>query len=237
VAARQGRGWPKGQATRKCNWPEVPPESNQQLAISSPRISATLLHDLCYPISDYRYPKTDYGSPITDIFLSTMTPSLQAIWANFFIACAGAASALAGLVFVAVSVNVNRLIEISHLLPRAAATIGSLILILVASVAALIPQSAPALGAEILVFAILCWGLKIDSARNAFIGGAKWKRPRFEAYLEAVLGQIQVLPFMVGGMLLLARHESGLYWIAAGSLAIFLFSMTNAWILLVEILR
>ena len=159
------------------------------------------------------------------------------MWTNFFIAAAGAASALAGLVFVAVSVNVNRLLEISHLLLRAAATIGALILILVASIAALIPQSTSVLGGEILLFAALCWVLKFISARQAFIGGAKWNRPRFEAVLETALGQIQVLPFAVGGILLLLERGSGLYWIAGGIIAIFIFSMMNAWILLVEILR
>ena len=159
------------------------------------------------------------------------------MWTNFFITSAGAASALAGLVFVAVSVNVNRLIEISHLLPRAAATIAALVLILVSSVAALIPQSAAPLGGEILLFAALCWILKLFSAQQAFVGGAKWNRPPFEAYFETLVGQVQVLPFFAGGFLLLARHPSGLYWVAGGILAIFVFSMMNAWILLVEILR
>ncbi|HUI51806.1 MAG TPA: hypothetical protein VLX60_08485 [Terriglobales bacterium] len=159
------------------------------------------------------------------------------MWTNFFITSAGAASALAGLVFVAVSVNVNQLIEFSHLLPRAAATIAALILILVSSVAALIPQSAPALGGEIVLFAAMCWLLKLRSAQQAFVGGAKWHRPRFEAYSETLVGQAQLLPFFVGGVLLLAHQPAGLYWVAGGILAIFVFSMMNAWILLVEILR
>jgi hypothetical protein len=52
-----------------------------------------------------------------------------------------------------------------------------------------------------------------------------------------VSGVIQVLPFIAGGILLVARREDGLYWVAAGSIAVSIFSVLNAWVLLVEILR
>ena len=38
-------------------------------------------------------------------------------------------------------------------------------------------------------------------------------------------------------MLLLTGAEEGVYWIAAGVLAVFIGSVANAWVLLVEILR
>jgi hypothetical protein len=55
--------------------------------------------------------------------------------------------------------------------------------------------------------------------------------------LNATLGQAQVLPFIIGGILLLARNEKGLYWMAGGCISIFILSVLNAWVLLVEILR
>jgi hypothetical protein len=39
-----------------------------------------------------------------------------------------------------------------------------------------------------------------------------------------VSGVIQVLPFIAGGILLVAGREDGLYWVAAGSIAVFIFS-------------
>ena len=48
------------------------------------------------------------------------------MWTNFFIAAAGASASLAGLVFVALSVNINRILEYPQLPSRAAATIGTL---------------------------------------------------------------------------------------------------------------
>ena len=67
---------------------------------------------------------------------------------------AGASAALAGLVFVALSVNIAHILQYSNLPSRAAATIGSLILILVSSMAALIHQPMQVLGIEILIFGL-----------------------------------------------------------------------------------
>ena len=50
-------------------------------------------------------------------------------------------------------------------------------------------------------------------------------------------GQVQILPFFVAGILLMMHNPHGLYWMAGGVIAIFIFSVFNAWVLLVEILR
>jgi hypothetical protein len=160
-----------------------------------------------------------------------------AMWANFFMTAAGAAASLAGLVFVALSVNITRILQYPHLPARAGATIATLILILVCSMAVLIPQTALALGAEILAFGICGWLLKTWSAYRAIRDGARAQRPASEAISETLLGQIQVLPFMVGGVLLMAGGDSGFYWVAGGVISAFVFSVFNGWVLLVEILR
>jgi hypothetical protein len=159
------------------------------------------------------------------------------MWANFFIAAASASAALAGLVFVALSVNISRIIGAEHLPSRAGAAIGMLMLILVCSMAALIPQGSTALGIETILFSFCGWHLQIVSARSGFAVRAKWNRPAWESVLNAVLGQTQVVPFAIGGALLLAGHPSGLGWIAGGCIGVFLASALAAWVLLVEILR
>jgi hypothetical protein len=159
------------------------------------------------------------------------------MWTNFFIAAAGASAALAGLAIVAISVNVGRILEFPHLPARSAATVARLILILVSSMAALIPQPIHALGAEIIGFGLACWWLEIRSNRRALRAHAELHRPRFESLLESVVGEVQVLPFLVGAILLLDGRESGYYCVAAGVIAIFIFSTLNVWVLLVEILR
>jgi hypothetical protein len=159
------------------------------------------------------------------------------MWSNFFIAAAGASAALAGLAIVAISVNIARILEFSHLPARSAATVARLILILVCSMVALIPQTVRALGGEIIVFGLACWWLEIRSNRRALRAHAELQRPRFESLLESVVGEVQVLPFLVGAILLLAGRESGYYCVAVGVIAIFIFSTLNVWVLLVEILR
>jgi hypothetical protein len=159
------------------------------------------------------------------------------MWTNFFIAAASSSAALAGLAIVAISVNLARILQFPHLVARAGATVSRQILILVASMAALIPQPARIHGLEILVFAVLCWVQGIRSHRVTIDAHRHIGRPRWEGALEIILGQVQILPFLCGAILLLLNRTTGLYWIAAGAIAIFIFSTLNVWVLLVEILR
>jgi hypothetical protein len=159
------------------------------------------------------------------------------MWTDFFVAAAGASAALAGLLFVALSVNISRILQFPHLPARAGATLATLILILVCSMAALINQGTAMLGTEIILFGVCGWWLKVLAARQGIAAQSRLLRPRFESVVEIVTGQIQVLPFIIGGILLLAGHDAGLYWVAGGSIAVFIFSVLNAWVLLVEILR
>lgn len=131
------------------------------------------------------------------------------MWNNFFIAAAGASAALAGLVIVAISVNIARILEFPHLPSRAGATIARLVLILVASMTTLIPQPVPAVGEEVLALAVACWILGIRSSRRSARAQAELHRPRFESLLESVAGEIQVLPFILGAILLILGREAG----------------------------
>ncbi len=150
---------------------------------------------------------------------------------------AGASAALAHLVIVAVSVNISRILSFPHLPARAGAAISTLILVLVASMAALIPQSAEACGIEVLCLGLVCWLLQLPAARQMLLFSKNQQRPWYEATRGITFGQVQTIPFIVAGALLVAASANGWYWLAAGTILVFVLSMFNAWVLLVEILR
>src|SRR5215210_3084035 len=72
-------------------------------------------------------------------------------WADFFVAGAGASAALTGLVFVAVSINVDRILGPQGLPERALATVMLLLSVVLVSLIGLIPgQSRADLAGELL---------------------------------------------------------------------------------------
>ncbi len=162
---------------------------------------------------------------------------LSEAWKDFFVTAAGASATLVGLVIVAISVNVQRILEHPQLPSRGGATVGALVLILVTSMAELIPQSGVALAIEISVFGVLVWLLQLWSARQIIVACSESRRPLHESVIAIAIGQIQAIPFIIGGISLFLRHRAGPYWIAWGMIATFVLSVINTWVLLVEILR
>jgi hypothetical protein len=159
------------------------------------------------------------------------------MWTNFFITSAEAAATLAGLVIVATSVNINRILQFRHLPFRAGTTIATLILVLVTGLVTLIPQRTSSMGVEILIFGFIGWLLEIRSSQLSNRARIERHRPRFESVLETTLGQVQTIPFLIGGALMWASNPNGLYCVAAGVVAVFVASTLNVWVLTVEILR
>jgi modulator of FtsH protease len=157
-------------------------------------------------------------------------------WHDFAVATAGAAGALAGLIIVAVSVNVKQIIAGSALPARAGATIAAIAVILVSAMAMLIPeQSALTLGIEVLVFGVVALAFQADMAVRML---RSHDGPSLARTIPTiVLGVGQLSGVVVGGILLITGNPDGLYHVAAGFIAIFIVSIVNAWVLMVEILR
>src|ERR1700761_8456803 len=76
-------------------------------------------------------------------------------WASFFTALISAAAALTGLLFVAVSINLDRILKGGRFLPaRAAETLAVLLLVVIGSAVTLIPQDTRLIGVEVLILAV-----------------------------------------------------------------------------------
>lgn len=155
-------------------------------------------------------------------------------WTDLFVAGAGAGAALAGLVFVAVSINVERILAFSGLPERGMATVVLLLSVVIVSLVALLPgQSRVALGLELLALALFF---------AVFVGYLVRPRPDEHESRGRVLGReatmlLGTLPFLIGAVSLLLEAGGGLYWVAAGIVTAIAGGVTNAWVLLVEILR
>ncbi len=80
-------------------------------------------------------------------------------WTDLFVATAGASAALAGLVFVAVSINIERILALEGLPDRALSTTLLLLAVMLVSIFGLVPgQSRQALGGELLGLSLLTVG-------------------------------------------------------------------------------
>ena len=164
-----------------------------------------------------------------------MTAYESSEWTDFFVAGAGASAALAGLVFVAVSINVERILQFKGLPDRALATVLLLLSVVLVSLIGLIPgQGRSALAAELfgvsLVLALTILWLtgpgRADHDRSLAHMASHW-----------LLMAFGTIPLVIGAVSLFAEAGGGLYWIAAGVILATVGAVANAWVLLVEILR
>jgi modulator of FtsH protease len=156
-------------------------------------------------------------------------------WTDFFVASAGASAALAGLVFVAVSINVDRILQFKGLPERALATVLLLLSVLLVALICLMPgQSREALAAELFVVSLLFAALIF---RLTSLARADPDRSLAHVATLLLLVALGTIPFVVGAVTLFAEAGGGLYWIAAGVILATAGAVVNAWVLLVEILR
>jgi modulator of FtsH protease len=157
-------------------------------------------------------------------------------WSDFFVAQAGASAALAGLLFVGISINLEKIVQYSHLVNRAESAIALLLAILVISSLLLVPeQSDRAVGLQVLGVGLVAWlvvtWLAVSGLRQA---PDQYRGP---AWISVATRQVTTLPLIVAGIVLLQPNDDGLNWLVAGFIASFVVAVTDGWVLLVEIHR
>jgi modulator of FtsH protease len=149
---------------------------------------------------------------------------------------AGASAVLAGLVFVAVSINIQRILSVRRLPGRAGETVVLYLAVLVECGLLLIAhQPVKALGVELLIAGIAASGVLGALVIPAL--GTPSRQPVSWRVFRVVTGLAATVPIILAGCSLIGWMPGGLYWFAAGVLCAVIFASGNAWVLLVEVVR
>jgi hypothetical protein len=157
-------------------------------------------------------------------------------WENFFLGELGASAALAGLIFVGLSINLRKIMELSHLPNRVLEALVVLVTVVFLASLMLIPnQSFLAIGIEVLLLGLCEWiilvFLQIDSLR-------KMQAEFRLAFAQVILiCQMATLSLMIAGVVFLTGGTAGFYWIVAATLLSFLVTFFDTWVLVIEINR
>ena len=150
-------------------------------------------------------------------------------WTDYGVAIVGAAAALAGLLFVAVSVNSAWFSSSDAHRGRAGQALVLFVVPLVTGTLLLIPgQTTTALGIEIAAFGLLVGRVLVALGSVELNDGPR----AFVAIDRASPRLLITLTLLACGASLIAGHFGGLYWLAGAHVGALLAGLLNAWVFL-----
>jgi hypothetical protein len=149
---------------------------------------------------------------------------------------AGAAATLTGLVFVAASINLTKIVGTPALTVRVVESLVQFLQVFFVCSVMIVPgQSTFALAIEILIVSSLSWAMQI-------LGFIRYHRarlgnPHWWLVLRLAVTHLSTIPFFVVAIGLLLGIENALYWAVPGFCFSFVAGLFNSWVLLIEVAR
>jgi len=161
----------------------------------------------------------------------------SADWHDFYVMTGGAAAALAGLLFVAMSLHARDIMADPFYSNRAIGTLMSLASQLLISGAVLIPgQPVVAVGVEVEVAALFFLGFIVwQIAQRGRHPAPPVAATLTHRLMELVGGTAWIVLFNIAGISLLVRAGGGFYLLAAVMFFMFAWNIYIAWILITEV--
>ena len=162
-----------------------------------------------------------------------MDPYQQEPWHDYFLATSGASAALAGLLFVATSLHIRYIATDPVYRGMSRGSIIGLVNVLVLSLVALVHQPPGWLGPELAGI-----GAGYIAAGGAYqlasIRRSGWHVPR-STLQRSGFGYLLAIAGVAGGLSISFRAGPGLYILAFILVAVLLWSLWDAWVLLMGV--
>jgi modulator of FtsH protease len=156
-------------------------------------------------------------------------------WEAFFLGELGAAAAFAGLLFVSVSVNQQRILAISGVPERAIQALLVLFMVFAVSAIMLVPEPARLIGLQVLGLSIAYLFVLsvVQFAELRKIAPANRGHSLWSVFQHQIVAWL----FLVSAVLLANEHAAAFAFLVPTTLMAFFVAGLNAWVLLIEINR
>jgi modulator of FtsH protease len=158
-------------------------------------------------------------------------------WHDFYVMTGGAAAALTGLLFVAMSIHLREIAEDTTRRLRARVTLQGLVVALVVSGLALLPgQGVRFFGLELTLLAIVTVVLGLVQAGAMLrAAGHRGSRPMPGYRVRMIVNQTLGLLAVAVGALLISGEDGALYALAGLHLLLISYMVYNSWGLLLVV--
>lgn len=161
-------------------------------------------------------------------------------WANFALVVGGASAALTGLLFVAVSLNAQRIAGHPALRASAGQTLVLFVVPLLSSILLTVPgRRRWVIGLELTVLAVAAGLILVLVGRHKTFDADSTANSATARALRALdrssTNLLTVLFLLTSGITVLTGHGGGLYWLVPSAVVALVGGVMNAWLFLTRL--